>query len=213
MAWLQKRPQVALPINYITVGQNSILMLVGLGNFEAKYNKTRHNVGFECVDYLVNKYEEMSDWVQKSDLKCFFSSGRFGDSMVIAIKPTTYMNLSGDSVALASHYYKIQLEHLVVLHDELDIGFGSIRTRYGGSDAGHNGIKSITSKLGEDYGRIRIGIGPKNPAEIDSADFVLQLFNAKEQKQLENMKRECTAILTEFIYSKKLATETRSFIV
>ncbi len=213
MAWLQKRPQVALPINYVTMGQNNILMLVGLGNIGAKYQGTRHNIGFECLDLLIDKYQEMSSWVEKKDLKCYLSSGRFGDSMVIAIKPTTYMNLSGEAVALALSFYKVQLEHLVVVHDDLDIDFGSIRIRYGGSDAGHNGIKSITNKIGEDYGRIRIGIGPKKPEEIDSADFVLQSFSTQEQKQIENMKRECSAILSEFIYNKKLVTETRSFIV
>ena len=213
MAWLQKRPQVALPINYVTMGQNNILMLVGLGNIGAKYQGTRHNIGFECLDLLIDKYQEMSNWVEKKDLKCYLSSGRFGDSMVIAIKPTTYMNLSGEAVALALSFYKVQLEHLVVVHDDLDIDFGSIRIRYGGSDAGHNGIKSINNKIGEDYGRIRIGIGPKKPEEIDSADFVLQSFSTQEQKQIENMKRECSAILSEFIYNKKLVTETRSFIV
>ena len=213
MAWLQKRPQVALPINDVTMGQNNILMLVGLGNIGAKYQGTRHNIGFECLDLLIDKYQEMSSWVEKKDLKCYLSSGRFGDSMVIAIKPTTYMNLSGEAVALALSFYKVQLEHLVVVHDDLDIDFGSIRIRYGGSDAGHNGIKSITNKIGEDYGRIRIGIGPKKPEEIDSADFVLQSFSTQEQKQIENMKRECSAILSEFIYNKKLVTETRSFIV
>ncbi len=213
MAWLQKRPQVALPINYVTMGQNNILMLVGLGNIGAKYQGTRHNIGFECLDLLIDKYQEMSNWVEKKDLKCYLSSGRFGDSMVIAIKPTTYMNLSGEAVALALSFYKVQLEHLVVVHDDLDINFGSIRIRYGGSDAGHNGIKSINNKIGEDYGRIRIGIGPKKPEEIDSADFVLQSFSTQEQKQIENMKRECSAILSEFIYNKKLVTETRSFIV
>jgi PTH1 family peptidyl-tRNA hydrolase len=213
MAWLQKRPQVALPINYVTMGQNNILMLVGLGNIGAKYQGTRHNIGFECLDLLIDKYQEMSNWVEKKDLKCYLSSGRFGDSMVIAIKPTTYMNRSGEAVALALSFYKVQLEHLVVVHDDLDINFGSIRIRYGGSDAGHNGIKSINNKIGEDYGRIRIGIGPKKPEEIDSADFVLQSFSTQEQKQIENMKRECSAILSEFIYNKKLVTETRSFIV
>lgn len=213
MAWLQKRPQVALPINYVTMGQNNILMLVGLGNIGAKYQGARHNIGFECLDLLIDKYQEMSNWVEKKDLKCYLSSGRFGDSMVIAIKPTTYMNLSGEAVALALSFYKVQLEHLVVVHDDLDIDFGSIRIRYGGSDAGHNGIKSITNKIGEDYGRIRIGIGPKKPEEIDSADFVLQSFSTQEQKQIDNMKRECSAILSEFIYNKKLVTETRSFIV
>jgi len=213
MAWLQRRPQVSLPTNYVTVGQNSTLMLVGLGNIGSKYTKTRHNIGFECLDLLVSKYDAMSDWVGKKDLKCHFSSGRFGDSMVIAIKPTTFMNLSGEAVALALNYYKINLDHLVVIHDDLDIKFGNIRTRYGGSDAGHNGIKSITNAIGEDYGRIRVGIGPKNPSEIDSADFVLQTFSSQEQKQLDNMKRECNAILSEFIYNKSLVTETRNFIV
>jgi len=213
MAWLQKRPQVALPINYVTLGQNSVLMIAGLGNPEKQYIGTRHNVGFDCLDSLVNKYEELSDWVEKRDLKCLFSSGRFGDSLIIAIKPTTYMNLSGDAITLASNFYKVQPNHLIVIHDDLDIDFGNIRTRYGGSDAGHNGIKSITEKIGEDYGRVRIGIGPKHPSKIDSADFVLQSFDNKETAQLDNMKRECNAILSEFIYNKTLNQETRSFIV
>jgi PTH1 family peptidyl-tRNA hydrolase len=213
MAWLQKRPQVALPVNYYTTGQNSTLIVVGLGNPELKYDGTRHNIGFACVDEFVAKHQEMSDWVGKKDLKCLMSIGRINDSQVIAVKPTTYMNLSGDSVALVLNYYKAQLNHLVVIHDELDIDFGHIRTRYGGSDAGHNGIKSITEKNGPDYGRIRIGIGPKQPPEIDSANFVLQSFSTKEAKQLDNLKRESTAIISEFIFNKSLAVETRPFIV
>lgn len=213
MAWLQKRPQVALPINYFTVGQNTILMLVGLGNPEQKYEGSRHNIGFEIIDSFVSKYDEMSDWVGKRDLKCLFSSGRIGDSQVIAVKPTTFMNHSGEAVALAVNFYKIQHQHLAVIHDELDIEFGNIRTRYGGSSAGHNGIKSVSSHIGEDYGRVRIGIGPKFPDQIDSADFVLQVFNAKEQKQMINLKRESVALLSEFIYSKSLSQETRTFIV
>ena len=213
MAWLQKRPQVALPVNYFSVGLNSSVLIVGLGNPETKYSGTRHNVGFDCLDHVVNKYDEMSNWIHKKDLKCLFSSGRFGDSTVIAIKPTTYMNLSGEAVALVLNYHKIPLNHLIVIHDELDIDFGNIRTRYGGADAGHNGIKSISQLIGEEYGRVRIGIGPKEPPQIDSADFVLQAFNQEQQKQLNNMKLECTAILSEFIYNKTLNQDTRSFIV
>ena len=213
MAWLQKRPQVALPINYYTVGQNSTILLIGLGNPEEKYNGTRHNIGFDCLDYFVEKNDEMSSWVNKKDLKCLLSSGRINDSQVIAIKPTTYMNLSGESVALTLSYYKAQLTHTIVIHDELDIEFGSIRTRYGGHDAGHNGIKSITSKIGEEYGRLRIGIGPKTPPQIDSADFVLQKFSSQEAKQINNLHKECSAIVSEFIYNKTLIPETRSFIV
>jgi len=213
MAWLQKRPQVALPINYYTSGQNNTLVLVGLGNAEAQYQNTRHNIGFECIDYFVSKNEEMSDWVGKKDLKCFFSSGRIADCLVVAIKPTTYMNNSGESVELVKQYYKLPPEHLVVIHDELDIAFGNIRTRYGGQDAGHNGIKSITEKINSDYGRIRIGIGPKKPPQIDSTDFVLQSFSAKEIIQMNNLKRETAAIISEFIYNHVLKQETRNFIV
>jgi PTH1 family peptidyl-tRNA hydrolase len=213
MSWLQKRPQASMPITYFTSGQNNTLILVGLGNPGKKYEGTRHNIGFECLDYFVEKFTEMSNWVGKTDLKCLFSSGRIGESQVIAIKPNTYMNLSGESVASVVGFYKAAFEHLVVVHDELDINFGQIRTRIGGQDAGHNGIKSISEHIGESYGRIRIGIGPKKPPEIDSADFVLQKFQDDEVKQLTNLKMECTAILSEFIYNKSLMTETRSFIV
>ncbi|MGH7234067.1 MAG: aminoacyl-tRNA hydrolase [Candidatus Saccharimonadales bacterium] len=213
MAWLQKRPQVSLPVTYFTSGQNNTLLLVGLGNPGAKYAGTRHNIGFECIDYFVEKFTEMSNWAGKTDLKCLFSSGRIGESQVIAIKPTTFMNLSGESVASVVSFYKAQTEHLVVIHDELDINFGQIRTRVGGQDAGHNGIKSISEQIGENYGRIRLGVGPKTPSEIDSADFVLQKFSPDETKQISNLKRECNAILSEFIYNKSLPTETRSFIV
>ena len=213
MAWLQKRPQIALPVNYYTIGQNSSLLIVGLGNPGKEYDHTRHNVGFECVEAFVAKYDEMSDWVEKKDLKCLFSSGRIGDVMVMAIKPTTFMNLSGQSVQAVANFYKLQLEHIVVIHDELDIDFGNIRTKYGGSSAGHNGIKSISELIGEDYGRIRIGIGPKTPPQIDSTDFVLAKFTTEEQDQMLNLKRETLAIISELIYNRTLNKETRNFIV
>ena len=213
MAWLQKRPQVALPATYFTSGQSNTIILVGLGNPEAKYASTRHNIGFDCIDQFVAKFDEMSIWTEKRDLKCLHSSGRIGDVQVIAIKPTTYMNLSGDSVALVLGYYKTKTEQVIVIHDELDIKYGQIRTRMGGQDAGHNGVKSIIERIGEDFGRVRIGIGPKKPAAIDSADFVLQKFSPTEIKQLANLKQECTAILSEYVFSKVLVTDTRSFIV
>ena len=213
MGWLQKRPQVALPINYYTTGQNNIVLLVGLGNPSKKYDLTRHNIGFSVLDYIVDRFDELGSWTEKKDLKCQLSQGRFGENQVICIKPLTYMNLSGEAVALSVNYYKVQLEHLVVIHDDLDIDFGSIRTRVDGSDAGHNGIKSIDSHIGTNYGRVRIGIGPKEPPDIDSADYVLEHFSDEQNKQMGNLKRECAAILTEFIYSKNLPNETRHFIV
>jgi PTH1 family peptidyl-tRNA hydrolase len=123
------------------------------------------------------------------------------------------MNNSGEAVQAVAAYYKIPAENIVILHDELDIKFGQIRTRQGGASAGHNGIKSITQHLGENTGRIRIGIGPKTPAQMDSSDFVLAKFSAREQDQLKNLNREVIAILSEYLYGSTLATETRSFLV
>ena len=155
----------------------------------------------------------MSSWIEKKDLKCHLSKGRLGDTMVIAIKPTTLMNLSGQAVHVASSFYKVASANILAVHDELDIPFGQIRLRMGGAAAGHNGVKSVSQAIGEDYGRVRIGIGPKHPEQIDSADFVLQPFDKTEHAQLANLTRETNAILTEYIFSNQLSHETRSFIV
>lgn len=213
MAWLQKRPQVSNPTMFYTVGLNKTVLLTGLGNPGKDYELTRHNVGFLCIDNFVAKTDEMEDWMEKKDLKCLLSSGRIGDTRVIAIKPTTYMNLSGEAVQATAHFYKINPEHIVVIHDELDIDFGQIRLRVGGSSAGHNGVKSVTKHIGEGYGRVRVGVGPKQPAKISSEDFVLQKFSAEEQAQLSNLTREVSAILSEYLYGAELPHDTRNFLV
>jgi PTH1 family peptidyl-tRNA hydrolase len=152
-------------------------------------------------------------WIEKKDLKCLFTQAQLGDTKVIAIKPTTFMNLSGEAVQAVVHFYKINPEYIAIVHDELDIPFGQIRTRVGGGAAGHNGIKSITQHLGEQYGRVRIGIGPKVHEDQDSADFVLSRFSAEQEAQIKNLTREVSAILSEFIYGGQLPHETRTFIV
>lgn len=214
MSWLTRRPQTSDPTNYFTVGMHKNILLVGLGNPGKEYEGTRHNVGFICLDEFVAKTEEMPEWMQKKDLKCLMSMGRVGESRVIAIKPTTFMNVSGEAVQAAAAFYKIAPEHILVVHDELDIDFGHIRLRMGGSDAGHNGIKSVSKSVGEDYGRIRIGVGPKKPARISAEKFVLQKFSETEQAELPNMKREVVAILSEYLYGgAQLPHETRSFLI
>lgn len=192
---------------------NKTLLVVGLGNIGKEYDGTRHNIGFAAVDDFVRRTEGFTDWVEKKDLKCLQTSARVGDNRVIAIKPTTMMNLSGEAVQAVAHFYKIPLEHIVVVHDELDVDFGQIRTRIGGSAAGNNGIKSIIQHMGEEFGRIRIGIGPKKPAKMDSADFVLASFSTKEKAELAGLKREASAILSEYVYGGSLPHETRSFII
>lgn len=213
MAWLQKRPQVSDPTNYYSVGLNKTVLIVGLGNPGQEYDLTRHNIGFQCLDEFVRKNDDMAAWQQKKSLKCLFSSGQLGDTRVLAIKPTTYMNLSGQAVQAVMDFYKLSAERVAVVHDELDVDFGQIRLRVGGSSAGHNGIKSISETIGEDYGRIRVGIGPKKPAAIASEDFVLQKFSKSEQEQLPNLTREVSAILSEYIYGAELPHDTRNFLV
>jgi peptidyl-tRNA hydrolase, PTH1 family len=212
MALFQKRPQVGDSIQYYSFGQNKTVLVVGLGNVGKEYDSTRHNVGFAAVDRFV-KDHDFPSWIDKKDLKCHFTSEKMGDTKVIVIKPSTFMNLSGQAVQAVLNFYKIQPESVVAVHDELDIPFGQIRTRVGGSSAGHNGIKSITGAIGEQYGRVRIGVGPKLHEQQDSADFVLGRFTEEQETQIKNLTREVSAILSEYVYGGQLAHETRSFIV
>jgi peptidyl-tRNA hydrolase, PTH1 family len=119
----------------------------------------------------------------------------------------------GEAVQAVAHFYKVSPDQLLVVHDELDIPFGQIRMRVGGSSAGHNGLKSIMQHMGENFGRVRIGVGPKTPEQIDSADFVLARFSAHEQAQMKHLLQESSAVLSEYIYGGQLPHDTRSFIV
>jgi PTH1 family peptidyl-tRNA hydrolase len=212
MGLFQNRPQVSDPVNYITVGLNKTLLVVGLGNIGKQYDGTRHNIGFAAVDSFVSA-NKLGNWIEKRDFKCHLASGQLGESRIIAIKPTTLMNLSGEAVQAVANFYKIPTTNIAVVHDELDIDFGQIRTRMGGGSAGHNGIKSVSKLLGdENYGRIRVGIGPKQPAQMDSADFVLQKFSDKQQGDMPALLRESDAILSEFAFGSQLTAETRTFL-
>ncbi len=212
MSLFQKKPDVENSKPIYTLGLQKHVLVVGLGNVGKEYDDTRHNVGFACINALADS-QGIDGWANKKDLKSEIATGNVGNTRVILCKPTTMMNLSGTAVQSVAHFYKIQPSQIVVVHDELDIDFGQIRTRTGGSDAGHNGIKSLIEHMGEDFGRVRVGVGPKKPAQIDSADFVLGKFSADEQTQIKNLLQESTAILTEFIHSQIISAETRNFIV
>jgi PTH1 family peptidyl-tRNA hydrolase len=214
MALFQKKPVLGDNVQFYTLGQIKTVLIVGLGNIGKEYDGTRHNIGFACLDnFVARNSDAMSSWLEKKDLKCHISTGRIGDTRVIAIKPTTLMNLSGEAVQLVANFYKVAPSQTTIIHDELDIDFGLIRTRQGGGAAGHNGIKSVIQHFSEDTGRIRIGIGPKKPAQMDSADFVLASFSKAEQSQLPNLLQEVNALLGEYLYGTNLPTDTRTFIV
>lgn len=268
MALFQKKPDMSSSSAPIyTLGLQKTVLIVGLGNIGKKYDGTRHNIGFACIDTLAVT-QGLDSWTEKKDLKCHMASGTLGDTRVLLCKPTTLMNNSGLAVQAIANFYKVHGSSIAVVYDELDIDFGQIRLRIDGSAAGHNGVKSVIQHLGEDFGRIRIGIGPKVPyqdnfhhsdqpllskngsgslhvlagtspepkpfltqqssgqnhknyprkapklpEQIDSADYVLAKFDKTQQLQLPNLLKETTSILTEFIHSGQLPTDTRSFIV
>lgn len=212
MSLFQRRPQESDPVNYVTVGMNKNLLLVGLGNPGEEYDGTRHNIGFACIDDFARR-NDFPAWMVKKDLKCLLTSQLMADTRVIVIKPTTFMNLSGEAVQAVCHFYKLDPKQVTVVYDELDIDFGQIRLRVGGSAAGHNGVKSVIQHLGEDFGRIRVGIGPKTPEKIDSAKFVLQKFSKDQQEHLKELLVETSAVLSETAYGSPLPNETRSFLL
>jgi PTH1 family peptidyl-tRNA hydrolase len=194
------------------INSGNSLVIVGLGNIGKEFTDTRHNIGFECVDSLQKAQSEFSNWQVKKSLWCELSQGTFGQTKVLLIKPTTLMNNSGKAVKAVCDYYKLPSNKITIVHDELDIPFGQIRTRFDGGSAGNNGIKSIIEHLSNEFGRVRIGIGGEK-GHLDSSSYVLTKFNPAESKELTKLKREVQSILIELIYRGELYPETRSFIL
>lgn len=213
MSLFSKKPtQTSSSAPLYTIGSQNTVLLVGLGNVGKEYDGTRHNVGFYALDSFVKAHDECGGWVTKKDLKCDLSTGQFGDTRVIAIKPATFMNNSGEAVQAVQHFYKLSPEHTTVIYDELDVPFGSIRMRKGGGSAGHNGIKSIIAHTHDNFNRVRVGVANEHSAEADSASFVLASFNTSEKSHLTSLAKEVDSIITEGIYGGDLTAETRSFL-
>ena len=219
MSLFQKKPSLessapayVLDFNSDSTGIEDKLLIVGLGNPGKEYMGTRHNIGFEVLDNFA-KLEDFPDWINKKDLKGHISLKSIGGKRIILLKPSTYMNLSGEAVQLVQNFYKIDNSKTLIVHDELDVNFGAIRIRGKGKDAGHNGIKSVINQIGDEFSRLRIGVGPKQPEQIDSADYVLKKFSKTEQSYLSKLHKESTNIINEYIFSGgKLDPETRKFI-
>ena len=160
-----------------------MLLLVGLGNPTPDSENNRHNIGFKIID-AINKKFGLSK--QKPKFKGLLTTGNVGDQKVYAIKPLTFMNNSGICIRELIEYFKINAEDVIVFHDDLDIEFGKIKAKFGGSDAGHNGIASIDKFIGKDYSRVRIGIG-KPDSPISTSDYVLNDFSEDEKESLETI--------------------------
>ena len=157
-------------------------VVIGLGNPGKKYEKTRHNIGFIAIDNLRKKLN-VND--EREKFQALVSEKNIDGEKVIFLKPQTFMNLSGNSVIEIVNFYKLDpKKDIIVIYDDMDLSFGDIRIREKGSSGGHNGIKSIISHIGEEFIRIKCGIGAK---ERDAVEHVLGEFNQTEQKDLEEI--------------------------
>ena len=160
-----------------------MLLLVGLGNPNQNNANNRHNVGFLIIDAINEKFKLSK---QKPKFKGLLTTGKINEQKVFAIKPLTFMNRSGICIKELIEYFKIEVKDVFVFHDDMDIDIGKIKVKFGGSNAGHNGIDSIDKNIGKNYSRIRIGIGrPKNNS--NSADHVLDNFSIDEKGNVQEV--------------------------
>ena len=176
-----------------------MFLFVGLGNPTPNSENNRHNIGFKVIDAINSKFKLSK---QKPKFKGLLTTGNINEKKVYAIKPLTFMNNSGICIRELIEYFKIEAENIIVFHDDLDIDFGKIKTKFGGSSAGHNGIESIDKFIGKDYSRVRIGIGKPND-KIAVSDYVLKDFDDDEKQQLEALKNNITENLA-ILIDKKL---------
>ena len=175
-----------------------MLLFVGLGNPTPNSHNNRHNIGFKIIDAINEKFGLSK---QKPKFKGLLTTGKIGEKKVYAIKPLTFMNNSGLCIRELIEYFKINAEDVIVFHDDLDIEFGKIKAKFGGTDAGHNGIKSLDKFIGKEYSRVRIGIGKPDKTKVN--DFVLGDFNEDEKIQLEEISKKIVESLS-LLIDKKL---------
>ena len=173
-----------------------MLLLVGLGNPGPEHAGQRHNIGFMAVDEIVRRHG-FSPW--RSKFQGEIAEGHVGGVKVLALKPTTYMNRSGQSVAAAAQFYKLSPAEIVAIHDELDLRFGKLRVKRGGGAAGHNGLRSLDAHIGADYLRVRVGIGHPGEKSLVTG-YVLRDFAKAEQPFVDKL---CDAMAEAFPFLAK----------
>jgi len=175
---------------------NGITLIAGLGNPGLQYRYTRHNAGFLVAQALADTLDIP---LKRVKFRCQIGEGKLEGTPLIIAKPLTYMNDSGSAVSSLLHYFKVPLERLLVIHDDLDLPFGVLRLRPGGGSAGQRGVQSIADKLGTSaFPRLRFGIG-RPPGRMDPADYVLEKFSASEQELLRMTLEQAAAAARAFI--------------
>ena len=176
-----------------------MLLFVGLGNPTPDSENNRHNIGFKIID-AINKKFSLSK--QKPKFKGLLTTGNINSKKVYAIKPLTFMNNWGLCIRELIEYFTSDVENVIVFHDDLDVEFGKIKAKFGGSSAGHNGIASIDKFIGKDYSRVRIGIG-KPKSKIEVSDYVLQNFDEDEKTNVKKILKNITESIS-ILVEKKL---------
>lgn len=188
-------------------------LIVGIGNPGRSYAGNRHNAGFMVADLLAARAGLR---FKRDRSRAEVATGRIAGVPVILAKPKTFMNLSGGPVASLCGYHRIPPDRIAVLHDELDLPFGTVRLKLGGGDNGHNGLRSVTAVLGRNYHRVRLGIGRPpgrglpghgSPGPMDPADYVLHDFSAAEREQLPEILGRAADATTTLISSGLVAAQ------
>ena len=174
---------MGFPFTSKTKQEGDEWLVAGLGNPEPRYNGTRHNAGFEALDELAKRWNIS---INRSKFQGLYGAGTVDGRKVVLLKPLTYINLSGDSIAAAASFFKIPPQRVLVLCDDIAQAPGKIRIRRQGSAGGHNGLKSIIARLGsQEFPRIRIGVGEKPSPDADLANWVLGHFSPEDKKAVE----------------------------
>jgi peptidyl-tRNA hydrolase, PTH1 family len=172
-----------------------MFLLVGLGNPGSKYQKTKHNFGFLLLDTIIKNYNFQLLKSKKLNYELFV--GDIDSNKIYILKPLKYMNLSGLPVLEVKNFYKINLENIIIFHDDLDLDLGRIKIKRGGGSAGHNGLKDIDKSIGKNYLRLRLGIGRPENKEYNTADYVLSKFNDNEFLKIEHINDKISDLLPE----------------
>lgn len=189
-------------------------LIVGLGNPGVEYQETRHNLGFMVLNYYANN-RKATPWQQKSKFNALVSELQIADEKVLLVKPTTYYNLVGDAIQKIRRFYRIDLGDLLVIHDEMALPMGVVRTRQGGSDAGNNGVRNIVTTNGAEFARVRVGSGLAPTANGDTRPandrrgYVLGRLTADELKVINGEQSTIANVIDDFIRGRFMETTYR----
>ncbi len=176
---------------------NDMLLVVGLGNPDSEYDNTRHNIGFDAVDLLCKKFCATPFRLKH---KALISECKIKNKRIMVAKPQTYMNLSGEAVGEISRFYKIPLQNIIIIFDDISLDVGNIRIRRNGTHGGHNGMKNISEHLSSnDIARIKIGVGKKPHPEYDLKDWVLSKFKTDEMADKEKALEKAVLAIEEMV--------------